>query len=640
MKNKIIYILTVFFLSGFTFTSCTDYLDRDSDSVLSEEDAFKNFNNFQGFVEVMYNVIPDIAKHNWVSSFNWGDDEVITTGNGEGLMGYAIDGGNYRSYIKKGDCFLDREWAVDQKPVGSSGARFDKALWGGGWYAIRQANIGLEALQKGLLKDATQEERNFIEGQLYFFRAWFYFQLTTYWGGLPYIESVLAPDAEFNLPRESYQENAEKMAADFQRAADLLPIDWDNTSAGSRTKGNNAFRPNKIWALSYLGKCLLYAGSPLMQNGGENDNRSYNADYCKRAADALGKVLTMVEGGQTQYALVSFDKYSTLFYTKEQNWLMPGGTEAIMRSPTYGADSYWRQMNSYQLSYICDGDGIILCPAANYVNYFGMANGLPLNDSNSGFSKTQPWKDRDPRFYNNFIYDGVKMIKAPSAERKRYQYANLYDGGNASKEPNKTSRTGYFNYKFIPLGANKDDSDYGYGKATHLHLSWLRLAEVYLLYAEAAAQGYGSPTGKSTTFTKNAIEAVNVIRERAGVSGVADSYTSDLEKFMGEVRRERAVELAYEGHRFNDLRRWKLLTVYPYNIKTMQKFDRDPIADWDEDAQKDKNFDPDADPKERKVVNFREEIVTQRNLSSKHYWLPFKTDDVTMYPEFNQNPGW
>lgn len=640
MKNKIIYILTVFFLSGFTFTSCTDYLDRDSDSVLSEEDAFKNFNNFQGFVEVMYNVIPDIAKHNWVSSFNWGDDEVITTGNGEGLMGYAIDGGNYRSYIKKGDCFLDREWYVDQKPVGSSGARFDKALWGGGWYAIRQANIGLEALQKGLLKDATQEERNFIEGQLYFFRAWFYFQLTTYWGGLPYIESVLAPDAEFNLPRESYQENAEKMAADFQRAADLLPIDWDNTSAGSRTKGNNAFRPNKIWALSYLGKCLLYAGSPLMQNGGENDNRSYNADYCKRAADALGKVLTMVEGGQTQYALVSFDKYSTLFYTKEQNWLMPGGTEAIMRSPTYGADSYWRQMNSYQLSYICDGDGIILCPAANYVNYFGMANGLPLNDSNSGFSKTQPWKDRDPRFYNNFIYDGVKMIKAPSAERKRYQYANLYDGGNASKEPNKTSRTGYFNYKFIPLGANKDDSDYGYGKATHLHLSWLRLAEVYLLYAEAAAQGYGSPTGKSTTFTKNAIEAVNVIRERAGVSGVADSYTSDLEKFMGEVRRERAVELAYEGHRFNDLRRWKLLTVYPYNIKTMQKFDRDPIADWDEDAQKDKNFDPDADPEERKVVNFREEIVTQRNLSSKHYWLPFKTDDVTMYPEFNQNPGW
>lgn len=620
MKNKIIYILSMFFIVCFTLTSCTDYLDRDSDSVLSEEDAFKNFNNFQGFIEVMYNVIPDIAKHNWVSSFNWGEDEVITTGNGEYLMGYAIDGGNYRSYINKGDCFLDRNWSVD-------GDRFKKSLWGGGWYAIRQANLGLEALEKGMLKDATQEEQNFIKGQLYFFRAWFYFQLTSYWGGLPYLESVIAPDAQFNLPRETYQENAEKMAADFQRAADLLPIDWDNTATGSRTKGNNALRPNKIWALSYLGKTLLYAGSPLMENGADNNNRSYNSEYCKRAADVLGQVLNMVESNQTQYALVDFDNYSTLFYTKEQNWLMPGGTEAIMRSPTYGADSYWRQMNSYQLQAICEGDGIILCPAANYVNYFGMQNGLPLDDPNSHFSKSQPWKDRDPRFYNNFIYDGVKMIKSPSSF-KEYEYANLYEGGNCCDDPRKTSRTGYFNYKFIPLGANKDDADYGYGKATHFHLSWLRLAEVYLLYAEAVAQGYGSANNNSATFPKSAVYAVNVIRERAGVDPVADSYTNDLEKFMSEVRRERAVELAFEGHRFHDLRRWKLLTEYPYNIKTMQKFDRAEA------------FDPEADPKERKVVNFREEIVTQRKLSSKHYWLPFKTEDVTIYPEFYQNPGW
>lgn len=620
MKNKIIYILSMFFIVCFTLTSCTDYLDRDSDSVLSEEDAFKNFNNFQGFIEVMYNVIPDIAKHNWVSSFNWGEDEVITTGNGEYLMGYAIDGGNYRSYINKGDCFLDRNWSVD-------GDRFKKSLWGGGWYAIRQANLGLEALEKGILKDATQEEQNFIKGQLYFFRAWFYFQLTSYWGGLPYLESVIAPDAQFNLPRETYQENAEKMAADFQRAADLLPIDWDNTATGSRTKGNNALRPNKIWALSYLGKALLYAGSPLMENGANNNNRSYNSEYCKRAADVLGQVLNMVESNQTQYALVDFDNYSTLFYTKEQNWLMPGGTEAIMRSPTYGADSYWRQMNSYQLQAICEGDGIILCPAANYVNYFGMQNGLPLDDPNSHFSRSQPWKDRDPRFYNNFIYDGVKMIKSPSSF-KEYEYANLYEGGNCCDDPRKTSRTGYFNYKFIPLGANKDDADYGYGKATHFHLSWLRLAEVYLLYAEAVAQGYGSANSNSATFPKSAVYAVNVIRERAGVDPVADSYTNDLEKFMSEVRRERAVELAFEGHRFHDLRRWKLLTEYPYNIKTMQKFDRAEA------------FDPEADPKERKVVNFREEIVTQRKLSSKHYWLPFKTEDVTIYPEFYQNPGW
>lgn len=103
---------------------------------------------------------------------------------------------------------MDRNWSVD-------GDRFKKSLWGGGWYAIRQANLGLEALEKGMLKDATQEEQNFIKGQLYFFRAWFYFQLTSYWGGLPYLESVIAPDAQFNLPRETYQENAEKWLQTF-----------------------------------------------------------------------------------------------------------------------------------------------------------------------------------------------------------------------------------------------------------------------------------------------------------------------------------------------------------------------------------------------------------------------------------------
>lgn len=97
---------------------------------------------------------------------------------------------------------------------------------------------------------------------------------------------------------------------------------------------------------------------------------------------------------------------------------------------------------------------------------------------------------------------------------------------------------------------------------------------------------------------------------------------------MNEVRRDRAVELAFEGHRFNDLRRWLLLTEYPYNIKTSQEFDRAGTLD------------PKVDPKENAIRNWREEVIVTRNLSSKHYWLPFKTSDVTIYPEFSQNPGW
>jgi hypothetical protein len=623
MKTKFIkYLCGAVITLLLSVVSCTDYLDKAPDSVISPDDAFKNFTNFQGFTERMYHLTPDLAKHNWVSSFNWGEDEVLTIGNGEYLMGFSIDRGNYRNYINKGDSFLDRDWSA-------GGDRFAKSLWGGSWYGIRVANMGLEAIAEGKMTDATQAERDIVEGQLYFFRAWFHFQLTQYWGGLPYIDSVLPSDEPLTLPRESYQENAVKMAADFQKAADLLPINWDDTEIGRRTAGNNELRINKIWALSMLGKTYLYAGSPLMANG-VNGPRTYDAEMCKKGADVLGRVLNMVESGETQYALMDFENYSNLFYTNQQGWLMPGGTEAIVRSPTYGPDSYWRQMNSYQPSPMAEGDGIVLAPAANYVNYYGMANGLPLDDPNSGFDPNHPWKDRDPRFYNDIIFDGIKVVAGtmPNESDEQWRYANLYTGGNYVNDPRTVSRTGYLNYKFIPIGANKWDKTYDYSHATHLHLSWLRLADVYLMYAEAAAQGYASPTGKSANFSKNAADAVNTVRERAGVEPLSGSYTTSLNDFMDELIRERAVELAFEGHRFNDLRRWLLLTEYPYNIKTRQHFDRAAPLDVE------------ADPKENEVLNFREEVIVERNLTSKHYWLPFKTDDVSMYPEFHQNPGW
>lgn len=623
MKRNINIILCGMFALFLGLTSCTDYLDKAPDSVISDTDAYKNFKNFQGFVEEMYDLTPDVAKSYWVSSFNWGEDELITTGAGDYLFGHSVDRGNYRDHIGAGHCFLHRNWT-------SEGDRFAKDIWGGSWYGIRKANMGLEALENGLMKDATEEERNIIKGQLLFFRAWFYFQLTTYWGGMPYIDYVLSASDIPALPRESYQENAIKMAADFEAAAKLLPINWDDTKVGSATSKQNELRINKIWALCYQAKALLYGGSPLMAQGVNGTPLQYDKEFCKKAADVFGQVLNMVESGQTQYSLVNFDDYHTLFYTIQQNWLMPGGTEAIVRSPTYGADSYWRQMNSYQVHQMAEGDGIVLCPTANYVNYYGMANGMPLDDPDSGFDPEHPWKDRDPRFYNDIVYDGVQVVKGTitNPEHEIYRYADLGEGGKWCSDPRYDSRTGYLNYKFIPLGANKWDITYGYSYATHFHLSWLRLADVYLMYAEAAAQANGSPSGKSSNFSKNAIEALNTIRERAGVAPLADKYTSSLNGFMSELIRERAVELAFEGHRFNDLRRWLLLTQAPYNIKTRQLFNRAA------------ELDPKADPKENEVRNFREEVLVTRKLENKHYWMPINNNDVMMYPEFYQNPGW
>jgi hypothetical protein len=99
---------------------------------------------------------------------------------------------------------------------------------------------------------------------------------------------------------------------------------------------------------------------------------------------------------------------------------------------------------------------------------------------------------------------------------------------------------------------------------------------------------------------------------------------------MDEVRRERAVELSFEGFRFNDLQRWLLLTEYPYNVKTSNEFTRSENLD----------FFKNSDPKDAKVSNFREATILTRQFGVKHYWFPLKISDVSMYPEFKQNPGW
>ncbi|UJH90785.1 RagB/SusD family nutrient uptake outer membrane protein [Antarcticibacterium sp. 1MA-6-2] len=195
---------------------------------------------------------------------------------------------------------------------GSAATDGSGGLWALAWYGIRKANIGLANLD--LMTDATQEERDLIEGQLLFFRGWCHFQLIQYFGGMPYIDRVLPSDEPLCEPRLSYHESADRVATDLRAAADLLPINWDNTVAGRRTLGKNGLRINKIMALGYLGKNLLWAASPLM-NYESTGSRTYNSEYAKRAAVAFGELLSLVEAGETQYALLPFDRYSENFYT-------------------------------------------------------------------------------------------------------------------------------------------------------------------------------------------------------------------------------------------------------------------------------------------------------------------------------------
>lgn len=629
------------------FASCTDYLDKTPDSTVNADEAFKNFTNFQGFVEEVYNCIPNKESNYWCCSFNWGEDEILNTGLGDSHETAHFDLGDYRYWYSDPQSFLHSNGLNS-----TSTDKFSHSLEHA-WYCIRKCNLGLENLEK--MTDCTQEEKYIIKGQLLFFRAWWHEELMEFYGGMPYVDTVLDGSQALTLPRLSFQECATKCAEDFRAAADLLPNDWDKTTIGKKTLGKNDLRITKVCALGYLGKVLLWAASPLNNLKAEvgasknGDTYRYNVEFAAKAADALGEALSEVNSGKTPYALAEYkysniydheaadgssSNFSDIFRTTGKGWKQPGSTEAILRAPYIGANgSNWNFTKNWgiKINEIVQHDALIHQPTANYVNYYGMANGLPLDDPESGFDPTHPFKGRDPRFYHDIIFDGFQYINTTIGKDHpdyQFKYVQMYTGSNLRSSSSQGCRTGYYCQKLVPHQANRYDGMYDWGGALQCDLPYMRLADIYLMYAEAGAAVQGA-NYKSNKCNLTAVDAINVLRDRVEAGHVADKYAANQQKFMDEVRRERAVELAFEGFRWNDLQRWLLLTEYPYNIKTSQEFKR--VGNYDFTKK---------DPRDAEVTGWSEKTILTRDFSEKHYLLPLKQSDVYLYPEFGQNPGW
>jgi hypothetical protein len=595
MKN-IKYIILFALVTG--MSSCEDYLDKSPESDVTEKDAFGNFVSFQGFVEQMYNCIMDPDKGGAWNRCLFADETL-------GASQYPFDQGNYWS----NETYF---FGVAASPT-SLNSR-DHRIWEYAWYALRVANLALAKLDEEGLFYGTDEERNLLKGQALFFRGWFYFEICRYWGGMPYIDKMIDPNEDMfaeEYNRLNFRETAFKMIDDFRAAADILPNHWDETARGKETLSNNRDRINKFFALGYLGKAYLFAASPMISEEATG-NSSFDPALCAKAAEAFGELLGLADRTGL-YKMQTWSAWTDNFW--RWNYERPGGTECIMVPTIYDRSRVrWSALGGTVPSSIGMNSGSSAdVPTHNYTKYYAMANGLPIDDPESGYNPDDPWTDREPRFYKDILKDGDQIWQAADAD----QYAQLYNGGRHRNGINPPSTTGYYYKRYSALGP-----EFTASKADQLqaYKPFLRLADVYLMYAEAVNfMTGGGPSAKASNYGMTALEALNLVRNRAQLPDLTDKYYANRDVFFEEIVRERAVELAFEGQRFDDLRRWNRNYDPRYLDKTAIDFDRGSDG---------------------KPINLRERVVIRRAVDKKHNWLPIQVKYTTQYAGFPQNPGW
>lgn len=597
MKRIKFYI--VFFTAILFASSCEKYLDKSPEADITQRDVFGNFVSFQGFVEEMYNCIMDPNKGGAWNQYLFADETLNNSP-------YNFDNGNY--------------WGSETLFYGQDVNTTDnnprtKRIWEYAWYAIAQANLALAKIDEEGLFQGTEEERNIIKGQALFFRAWFYFQISQYWGGMPYITRVLdsrEPLITDEFKRLNFQQTARKMADDFRAAADLLPANWDDVPTGQPTLGQNRTRVNKYFALGYLGKALLFAGSPMINEEAGSGN-AFNPDLCQEAAEAFGELLTLAD--QTgDYKLQSWSAWTDNFW--RWNNERTGGTEVIMAPTIYDRSRVrWSTVGGTVPSSIGLNSGSSAdVPTHNFVKNYAMANGLPITDPASGYDPNDPWTGREPRFYKDILKDGDRIMSCSCPDAS----AQLYNGGRHRSQIQPPSVTGYYAKRYSPMDASFTVSKAG---GLQAYVPYLRMADIYLMYAEAVlfSKNGGTPQSTSGNYALTAEGAMNVIRNRAQLPNLDAKFTANPQVFFEEIVRERAVELAFEGARFLDLRRWNRNGDARYLDKTAIDFDRGPDG---------------------KPVNLQERLIIRRVVQKKHNWLPLQVKFINLYEGFPQNPGW
>ena len=384
--------------------------------------------------------------------------------------------------------------------------------WSPYYTFIRDCNVFFQNISDVKGNESLKKR---LTGEMKFIRAWCYFDLISRYGGVPLITKVYGlSDPDFLVARNTYDECMSFIIKELNEAADMLPVSYSGAEVGRISKGA---------ALALKSRALMYSASAL--NNPSNDKTRWQA-----AADAAKSLIDLAD--QEVYSLYQED-YRQIF-TKEFN------SEVIL---SFNINPTRNNLNQfeYRLNLYIGPNGYhgyaAYVPSQNLVDQFGMKNGKMINEAGSGYDPLHPYQNRDPRFYADILYNG-----APFRGREVETFFGGLDSPQGPIENWNSSLTAYYWLKYSD-DAQPIDENVGGGQ------NWIifRLAEIYLNYAEAAYEIGDEATAR---------QYINLIRSRASVN--IPPIVASGDDLLNAIRHERQIELCFEGHRFFDVRRWKI----------------------------------------------------------------------------------
>ena len=384
-------------------------------------------------------------------------------------------------------------------------------VWDNCYKGIRNCNIMISRISK--VPWTTNQDSSRIKGEQYFLRAFYYAELIKRFGNVPLFNKALEMTDEIDIPRSSYQECINFILSDLTIAESLLPLAY-NAVSGPNTAASYG-RTTSGTAKALRSRVLLYAASP-------RDNTTNDKSKWAAAAAASKAVMDM-----NLYSLQA--NYSTIINVSQSTEFI----QIKVRGPRARLFTY---LQDAMLSPGSGGDQGTMNPSQNHVDLYEMqATGKPITDATSGYDALNPYVGRDPRFYANVLYNDVPW------EGRRMQ---MWDGGLDYKEGNVIyTATRYYNRKWWP-----EVFYVGSSATTFVNFIYFRYAEILLNYAEAQNEAVGPDI--------SVYNAINQIRTRAVMPSLPAGLTQA--QMRDRIRNERAVELAFEDHRWYDIMRWKI----------------------------------------------------------------------------------